>query len=142
MDLQALSDRLDIQELLARYARGLDTKDWELWRSVFTPDSTIDYRSAGGIVGSLDEVSAWLEKAFGSMTMTQHFITNVEVDLDGDRATARALFFNPLQLTGVDQQWSCGGSYLHELVRTADGWKSTSLVETTDWFLTPGTPAG
>ena len=48
-DVQALADRLAIHELLARYARGVDEKDWELYRSVFTEDATIDYSSAGAI---------------------------------------------------------------------------------------------
>ena len=62
MDLQALHDKIEIQELLARYARGVDSKDWELWKSVFTPDATVDYSSAGAAVGSRDEVAAWLEQ--------------------------------------------------------------------------------
>ena len=62
MDLQALHDKIEIRELLARYARGVDTKDWELWKSVFTPDATLDYSSAGAPVGSRDELAAWLER--------------------------------------------------------------------------------
>ena len=29
-DVQAVADKLEIQEQLARYARGVDTQDWEL----------------------------------------------------------------------------------------------------------------
>jgi 3-phenylpropionate/cinnamic acid dioxygenase small subunit len=142
MDPQTVSDKIEIHELLARYARGLDTKDWELWKSVFTPDSVIDYRSAGGILGSRYEVAAWLEAALAAFPMTQHFITNVEVDLDGDRATARALFFNPLQLAGMAEQSSCGGTYFHRLVRTADGWRSEELTEQSLWFVNPPRGSG
>ena len=41
------SDELEITALLYRYARAVDTKDWELYRSVFTDDAHIDYSSAG-----------------------------------------------------------------------------------------------
>ena len=51
MDAQAVQDKLEIHELMARYARGVDTKDWELWKSVFTPDALVDYSSAGAPVG-------------------------------------------------------------------------------------------
>src|SRR4029450_8096882 len=95
MDLQALHDKIEIRELLSRYARGVDTKDWELWKSVFTPDATLDYSSAGAPVGSRDELAAWLERGIGTVPMTQHFITNVEIQLDGDRAKVLAMFYNP-----------------------------------------------
>jgi 3-phenylpropionate/cinnamic acid dioxygenase small subunit len=36
MDVQQVSDHLEITALLHRYARAVDTKDWPLWRSVFT----------------------------------------------------------------------------------------------------------
>ena len=86
MDLQGIADRLEIAELLARYARGLDTKDWDLWRSVFVEDAYIDYRSAGGIDGHRNDIAAWLEKTFARFPMSQHAITNIECDIDGDTA--------------------------------------------------------
>ena len=141
MDLQALSDRLEIQELLARYARAVDTKDWDLWKSVFTADAHVDYASAGGTVGERDEVAAWLEAALAPFPMTQHYITNVEVELDGDRADVRAMFYNPMQFPGATELSYCGGSYRHDMVRTADGWRSERLVEQNDWFVNPPSPA-
>ncbi|PRC43153.1 hypothetical protein C6A85_000000106805, partial [Mycobacterium sp. ITM-2017-0098] len=39
MNLQRLSDELEIRALLNRYARAVDTKDWQLYRSVFTDDA-------------------------------------------------------------------------------------------------------
>jgi 3-phenylpropionate/cinnamic acid dioxygenase small subunit len=35
-------DEAAIAALLYRYARAVDTKDWELYRSVFTDDAYID----------------------------------------------------------------------------------------------------
>ena len=43
MDPQVVSDELAIAALLNRYARAVDTKDWDLYRSVFTDDAHIDY---------------------------------------------------------------------------------------------------
>jgi 3-phenylpropionate/cinnamic acid dioxygenase small subunit len=45
-------DAVEIQQLLARYARALDTRDWELYRSVFTEDAFIDYAAAGPLASS------------------------------------------------------------------------------------------
>lgn len=139
MDTKSVHDRIEIQELLSRYTRACDTKDWELLRAVFTPDAHLDYTSAGCPAGSRDEVCAFLEQALSSVPMTQHFITNIEIDLDpdGDRATVVAMFFNPMQLPGMTEMSSCGGRYHHVVVRTPDGWKSERLVEENLWFVNP-----
>jgi uncharacterized protein (TIGR02246 family) len=137
MNLQQLQDKIEIQELLARYARGLDTKDWETWKAVFTPDAVLDYSSAGIPVGTRDDIAAMFEQAFTAIPWAQHFITNIEIDLDGDRAKVRAMFYNPMQLPGKDEQSACGGTYDHDMVRTADGWKSEKVVEQNMWFVNP-----
>ena len=137
MDLQDVADKLEIHELLARYARGVDEHDWDLYRSVFTEDAHIDYSSAGFVAGPRDEVAAALEQGFATIPWSQHYITNVEVELAGDEAHVRAMFYNPMQLPGMDGPSQCGGCYHHDLVRTPDGWKSRRLIEENRWFLNP-----
>ena len=137
MDIQAVQDKLEIHEQLARYARGVDTRDWDLWKSVFTSDALVDYSSVGGLVGSPDEVATWLERGLKIVPMTQHLISNIEVDLDADKAKVRAMFYNPLQLPGMADMSFCGGYYHHDFVRTDEGWKSERLVEENVWFVNP-----
>ncbi|ANI39327.1 nuclear transport factor 2 family protein [Mycolicibacterium vaccae] len=137
MEPQALADELEIRALLNRYARGVDTKDWETYRSVFTEDAHIDYSSAGAIVGGRDEVVDWFAANFGVIPWSMHYITNVEAQIDGDTATVRAMFYNPMLLPGMDTQSACGGYYHHELVRTGDGWRSRRLREENVWFSNP-----
>jgi 3-phenylpropionate/cinnamic acid dioxygenase small subunit len=133
MDLQTLGDRLEINDLLTRYAHSVDSKDWALYRSVFTDDAFIDYESAGGIKGDREEVAKWLEKTMAGFPMTQHLISNIDVKIDGDRASVRAMFYNPMGMPSGKTFW-CGGFYNHSLVRTADGWKSQRLIEESSWF--------
>jgi 3-phenylpropionate/cinnamic acid dioxygenase small subunit len=125
----------EIEALLHRYARAVDTKDWELYRSVFTADARIDYSSAGAVVGTRDEVVDWFAANFEVIPWSMHYITNVEVLAhDGDTATVRAMFYNPMQLPGMSDMSCCGGYYHHEVVRTSDGWRSRSLREENVWF--------
>ena len=141
-DASKLSDDLEIKALLDRYARAVDTKDWELYRSVFTDDAQIDYSSAGIPAASRDEIADLFSAAFEPIPWTMHYITNVECDIDGDTATVRAMFFNPMQLPGMAEQSSCGGYYFHDLVRTPEGWRSRHLREDNAWFVNkPGAPA-
>lgn len=43
MNAERVSDELEIAALLTKYARAVDSKDWDLYRSVFTDDAHIDY---------------------------------------------------------------------------------------------------
>ena len=48
LDLQEISDRIEIQDLLSRYTDAIDRRDWDALDGVFTPDAFIDYTSVGG----------------------------------------------------------------------------------------------
>ena len=138
MDLQRVGDEIEIAALLNRYARAVDTKDWNLYPSVFTDDAYIEYSSAGATAGPRDEVAAWLAQGFAAIPMSMHYITNVEIlALDGGTATVRAMFYNPMLLPGMSDLSYCGGYYHHELACTADGWRSRSLREENVWFVNP-----
>ncbi|MBI3226276.1 MAG: nuclear transport factor 2 family protein [Mycolicibacterium cosmeticum] len=131
-----MSDRAEITALLYRYARAVDTSDWELYRSVFTPDAHIDYSSAGAAAGSRDEIVDWFVTGWGAIAWSMHYITNIEVlAATADEATVRAMFHNPFQIKGLPEMCTCGGYYHHELVRTPDGWRSRSLREENVWFV-------
>lgn len=139
MDLRTIADRIEITDLLTRYAHAVDTKDWTLYRSVFTPDARIDYSTTGGPAGTLEEVVDQLSPMLDLFARTQHFVSNIDVTLDGDSARVRAMFFNPMVVSpaadGVPaKQFFCGGWYNHDLVRTADGWRSRKLYEESSWF--------
>ena len=134
VDQQYLLDRITISDFLTTYAHAVDTKDWDLYRTLFTPDAHIDYTAAGGIAGTVDEVTTWLSTTMEMFAATQHLVSNEMVTIDGDTATVRAMFFNPMHLVGDDASYfDCGGWYNHELVRHADGWKSRRLWEDFSW---------
>ena len=131
MTLQDIADRIEIDDLLTRYATALDAKDWHLFSTCFTPDARIDYSAAGGITGALPEVREWLASVMAAFPMTQHLVTNKAVRLDGDTATCRSCLFNPMGVPEGDGMavWLEGGYYRDRLVRTADGWRIAERTE-------------
>jgi len=131
--IRDLADRLAIGDLLTRYATAVDRRDWDLYRTVFTSDAEIDYTSAGGIAGTVDEVVEFLDSALSGFEMTQHLVSNVDTSVEGDTARVTAMFNNPMRLSDGDT-WFTGGWYHHDLVRTADGWRSRKLREESAWF--------
>ncbi len=121
-----LSDRLEIQDLLVRYTTAIDTKDWALLDTCFTPDARIDYTSSGGIAGGYPEIRRWLPQALAAFSVAVHYIANSTVQLEGDRAAAKTYLYNPMRMRAPDgstQSFTVGGIYHDRLVRTAQGWR-------------------
>lgn len=132
-------DRADISALLTDYTRGIDARDFDLVRTVFADDATLDYSSPGGPIGTPDEVIGWLRDMLAAVTVTQHLLTNLWIRLDGDSATARAELLNPLLIAGdgAAELHLLGGSYDDRLRRTSHGWRITHRVHTTAWSAGP-----
>ncbi|MER5623339.1 nuclear transport factor 2 family protein [Streptosporangium sp. NPDC002544] len=139
MRAQEMADRLEIGELLARYAYAVDTGDWERLDLVFTPDAVIDYTSAGGIRGSRDEARRWLAEVLPTWPGRQHLIGVMTIRFDGDEAAVTASFTDTLapsrEMIAADTAGLIrgGGWYHHRLVRTMYGWRSRELIEEQTW---------
>jgi hypothetical protein len=136
VDLTQISDRLEIEGLLARYARAIDSGDWDVLDEVFTPDAQIDYTATGGIAAAYGEVKAWLAEMLPIFPHRMHLLGQVESRVEGDTAATTAYFYNPMtlpQADGSELVVEFGGIYHHRLVRTADGWRSERLVEELVW---------
>ncbi len=136
LDARTISDRLEIDDLLTTYTMAIDEADWDALDRVFTPDAHIDYTATGGTAGSFPEVKRWLAETLPMFSGMQHFITQKRVELHGDRADVRAYFLNPMVMDREDgTKWhlEIGGVYVHSLVRTPDGWRSSRLVEELRW---------
>ena len=131
MTLQEVSDRFEIQDLLVRYSHCIDTRNWDGLDEVFTPDAFIDYTALGGAKGSLAETKAFLAKSMVLFKSFQHMISNLVVELDGDRAKVRSICHNPMVMDrdGKEHVFVCGLWYVDELVRTEAGWRIAERVE-------------
>ena len=110
------NDLLEIERLLYDYAWGCDEGDWVLLRSVFCDGAELDYSSTGGPVGGPDEVVAWLESSLTGIRI-QHVVSNFRIDVTGDAAAGKAMFFTTVHLVGLNQPLTTGGYYDLELVR-------------------------
>jgi hypothetical protein len=136
VNLDEISDRLEIEALLGRYTRAIDTGEWDGLDEVFTPDAQIDYTATGGIAASYDEVKPWLAEMLPIFPRRLHTLGQVVSEVSGDEATVAAYFHNPMVLMqpdGAELLVEFGGVYHHELVRTPDGWRSRKLLEELVW---------
>lgn len=125
-ELRALLDRDEIERLLKRYARALDDKDYDVLDSCFTMDARIDFSEAGGIDAPYPEVKTWLKQVLDPLVEMQHFITNVEVELENDTATGRTYTLNVNGIgdtSGAVRHMVVGAVYEDRFVRTGQGWR-------------------
>ena len=119
MDLQQLSDQIEIQQLCARYMMLSARKDNDHWRDVFTADGV--YNAFGTLYG-LDHFPMLLKSA----PPGQYIGNPPVVDFDGDTATG-VQHYVFIDQTSHEMRLAW---YEDEYVRTADGWRIKSRSTT------------
>jgi SnoaL-like domain len=133
-DVAALLAQAAITNCLHRYTRGIDRLDAELIRSVFHADAT-DCRS--GFVRSREEFVDWYVGSQGpGREVTQHFLTNIMIDLDGDAAHAESCWIACIKQRDRTDLDMLGGRYLDRLSRREGRWAIDLRVCATQWFVT------
>ena len=126
MDLQEISDRLEIQDLIARYCHAIDRRELDELDSIFAEDAVIDYTAFGAPRASLGEMKGFLAEALTAHTAYYHLAATSRIVLDGDRAECHTICHNPMIFPREgrpDVLYYCGLWYHDQLVRTADGWR-------------------
>ncbi|MCQ4213983.1 nuclear transport factor 2 family protein [Streptomyces longispororuber] len=145
VELATVLDRLAVDELVTDYAVAVDDGDWTAYRALFAPDGRADYRDAGGVEGSAEEIARWLTSTMELFPMRQHLIVNRRVrfgilDRDvGDTARVQADFINPMRFAGegTAPDFVCGGRYAFGLVRTHSGWRMHRVTVHEKWRRAP-----
>lgn len=133
MDIQEISDRMEIESIMIDYCHAIDDADWDALDSVFTSDATIDYTEMANFRGNLAEAKAWLPQAMSGLSKTQHIISTSQVRIEGDRAWARTVCTNPMVVRDTGDFFVVGLWYRDELRRTPDGWRIAHRYEENCW---------
>jgi len=132
-------DKEQIVEVLIRYATGIDSKDWPLFRSCWTDEIDVDYQQLGRFTSAdaLTEVMTRLQEDMGP---TYHRLSNFVIAVDGDRATARSYVHAVLMLQPDDStNWvDALGHYDDIFVRTQGGWRIRERLSRTARTLAGG----
>lgn len=86
--LQAVADRQAITDLIYRYCRAMDRIDHELGYSIWHEDGVADYGShyQGSGRGFIDHVC----KQHAQLQCHSHQMSNIIIELNGDRASSEA----------------------------------------------------
>ena len=126
--IRALQDRMDITDVLSRYASTIDHFDRAGLRSVLADDLWAQYGNADPVVGG-DAVAAWIGEAIANVVWQHHLLSVYHVEVDGDRASA-LVYHTSHQVFEDDPDTAklLVGRYHNELRREPGGWRISRLV--------------
>src|SRR5687768_9911862 len=122
---QDTADRVELAELMHRYALAIDTAHFNDLREVFTADASVDFGSvdqyvegATGVSG-IEAIVGWFRTVLAPFPDVLHFMSNHVIDLDGDRARVRTCMHV--------MHMAMGGVYDAQAVRSPEGWRIRNL---------------
>ena len=127
-------DRIQIQQLIARYAYALDTggRNGYDYADLFAADGVfvgMNQGDKGRLYRGRDSLAALARGGPRNQNYVSHYITNVilEATPDGAKGTQYAIIGDVSQPSGKSA-WTHGGHYEDTYVKTPDGWRFKSRV--------------
>jgi uncharacterized protein (TIGR02246 family) len=121
----SIEDRLDVMDLVARYAECVDTADVEGYAGLFMPDGVVEH-SAGSVKGR-DAIRDWVaglakDRRIGPESKLKHVLGLPVIRGDGHRCTARTYVVIPRQMESGEISTRLAGAYKDDLVKQDGQW--------------------
>ncbi|MEX5713477.1 nuclear transport factor 2 family protein [Parafrankia sp. FMc6] len=132
--LRDITDRAELAAMVGQLGRWLDTGDDKEGRAIFHEDATI-HSARGGATG-IDDILEYARRTNDDNENSQHLITDVLVELDGDRATMTAnelVAYFPSRTVFPSLSRLVGLRFAFQALRTQDGWRLTRVEVTPLW---------
>jgi len=136
--LQTLLDKQAIYDAMMKYCRGVDRCDEELMRSVYHEDAQDHHGPFTGPAWEFVEVFVPQSRSESSFTM--HFIGNMTIEVDGDRASSEAYFvaYVGRREDGNEFVDAFGGRYVDDWERRDTGWGVVTREVVHEWSRADG----
>src|SRR5665213_2746581 len=123
MDLKTLTDRLEINDLFVRYVTALDAGEVETIVGCFAEDGALE-SPVVGIYAGRDKIRKFAERFarfHAAGTQLRHVLSNLAVQIDGDRARATC-YLVTIQTRNGESVMRPPGRYDCQLVRVDGAW--------------------
>jgi SnoaL-like domain len=130
--------RAAVLDVLARFAHGIDGRDWALYRSVFTDEIDVDYTSYRPGSAGRTAADDWVGRArrlFPGLDATSHVLVNpwIRADDVGTAAGVRVQTTMRADHLLDGARYTLGGHYVHRLVEAGDDWRIRAVTLTVTW---------
>ena len=113
-------DRVAIGELLASYCYAIDLGRWETLPQLFTDDCRLDFGATMGVHEGREGLRAFTDSLRAASIRMRHYLTNVVIAGDGERARAESYVLAFVGEPGTLRQTT--GRYEDELVKRGGRW--------------------
>jgi uncharacterized protein (TIGR02246 family) len=136
--LQKAEDTIAIQRVITDYSKFIDAQDYESYAGLFAREGT--WQTGNTVRKGPDEIKAMLVGLFGTPppgfvnTDSYHLVSNIEVNVDGDHATARSRHLLVMRGAGGAPTPMLAGRYEDEFIREGGKWK---ILHRTDFPVMP-----
>lgn len=88
--LEQLRSRMEIEDVLRRYARGVDRLQWDAVRACFHPGAPDEH---GDVTGTFEDMIAYTIERHKRIPFSQHFLGNSLIEFaDSDNAVVETYF--------------------------------------------------
>jgi hypothetical protein len=132
--VEALVAKSEITEKIYLYGRGCDRADSDVLKAIYHPDATEEHGVFSGPARDFVGMVVEVRSTFASMS---HHISNVIVELDGDKALAESYFlavgFGQAGEQAADDVM-LGGRCLDRFERRDGDWRIAHRQVVFDWY--------
>lgn len=137
--LSALLDKQEINEVVLRYCRGIDRRDFGLVRECYHPDARDHH---GSFSGSVEEYIAWVDKLTSRYLWSMHLVANVLIefaDHSGEKSTAACETYGVSLHRSDDAKpymnLATGFRYLDRFGKRGGEWKIAERTAVGEWSM-------
>lgn len=133
--LEALVDKQEIEEVVLRYCRGIDRRDFALVRSCYHPDARDHH---GSFSGTVDEYLDWVAGLTARYRFTMHLVGNVFVELGDDGRAACETYGVSIHRSDDPRPFmnlATGFRYLDRFERRDGEWRIAERTAIGEWSL-------
>ncbi len=126
----SIADRIEIQDLLARYNHAIDSADAAAWAATYTPDGS--FTSGGRTRTGTAELEAFAADFAARMPGSRHWVNNVLIDGEGDEASI-SCYLQLLKTGGGEPATLVTTARYQDTLRRVEGaWRFTSRTVVRD----------
>jgi len=131
--LQRVEDELAIKRIITEYAVRLDARDLDGYIDLFAKDGA--WQIGDTIRRGHDEIRAMLLPTYGNLDIEPYgyeryrIVSNMQVDIDGDRATARSRHLSIMRGENGSPRPTLGGLYEDQFIRENGQWKILHRID-------------
>lgn len=125
-----VADKLAIYDLVFKYCRAVDRRDFASLAKLYHADSIDDH--GGMFKGSGKDYVAWLPTVLVGMKVTSHAVSNHLVSVEGDKAEGE-VYCTAYHLTADNTEIIIGGRYLDKYIKEDGVWYFKHRKIVMDW---------